>query len=227
MLTTILFTTIFQATPNAYLSDIVKDLKKDWPANRMVEIVCHGHSVPAGYFKTPVVQSQSAYPALLRAGLAQRFTHAMINISVTAIGGENSVSGEKRFTRDVLARNPDVVTIDYGLNDRGLNPGQVRGAWLSMITHCKTKNIKVILLTPTPDQSAKMDDPNDPINQQAEAIRALAKEQGIGLVDSLNEFKYELKRGTKLPDLMSQVNHPNRRGHELVASELLKWFPAN
>jgi hypothetical protein len=24
---------------------------------------------------------------------------------------------------------------------------------------------------------------------------------------------------------MSQENHPNREGHELVAAELLKWFP--
>jgi len=25
-------------------------------------------------------------------------------------------------------------------------------------------------------------------------------------------------------DLMSAANHPNRRGHELVAEELLRWF---
>ena len=227
MLSTILFATILQASSRDYLADVVKEMKKDWPANHMVEIVCHGHSVPAGYFKTPEVQSQNAYPALLRAGLAERFPHAMINISVTAIGGENSISGEKRFAHDVLSRHPDVITIDYGLNDRRVNPTAVRAAWSSMISQAKTLNIKVILLTPTPDQSAMMDDPNDPINQQADAIRTLAKEQGVGLVDSLNEFKRVTKLGTPMPNLMSQVNHPNRKGHELVTNELLKWFPAS
>lgn len=227
MLSTILFATILQASSRDYLSDVVKEFKKDWPNNRMVEIVCHGHSVPAGYFKTPEIQSQNAYPALLREGLANRFNHAMINISVTAIGGENSISGEKRFAHDVLSRHPDVVMIDYGLNDRRVNADSVRNAWVSMITQAKAKNIKVILFTPTPDQSAKMDDPSDPINEQAEAIRWLAKNEQVGLVDSLTLFKDEIKKGTKLPDLMSQVNHPNRKGHELVANELMKWFPAS
>lgn len=225
MLSTILFAMIFQATQRDYLTDVVTELKKEWPANRMIEVVCHGHSVPAGFFKTPEIQAQNAYPNLLKIGLNQRFPHAVINVTVTAIGGENSISGEKRFARDVLARHPDVVTIDYSLNDRGHNKETVHQAWISMIKQAKAQNIKVILLTPTPDQSAKMDDPNDPINLQANDVREIAMEQGVGLVDSLSEFKKAIKTGATLPSLMSQVNHPNREGHKIVAKELIKWFP--
>jgi acyl-CoA thioesterase-1 len=225
MLLGLLFAVAVQASPNDYMAEVVLELKKEWPANRMVEIVCHGHSVPAGYFKTPEIQSQNAYPNLLREGLVKRFAHAVINVTVTAIGGENSVNGERRFAKDVLSRHPDVVTIDYALNDRGLPIEAVKTAWLSMVTQAKAQNIKVILLTATPDQSAKLDDPNDPINVRSEEIRALAKSEGVGLVDSLNEFKTAMASGAKLPDLMSQVNHPNRKGHELVANLLLQWFP--
>jgi hypothetical protein len=56
----------------------------------------------------------------LRAGLAERFPHAVINVIVTAIGGENSESGAERFDRDVLSHRPDLVTIDYALNDRAI-----------------------------------------------------------------------------------------------------------
>ncbi len=227
MLTTILLATILQATPKTYLTDVVKELKKDWPKNRMVEIVCHGHSVPAGYFKTPSIDAMNAYPQLLKMRLCERFPHAVINVTVTAIGGENSVAGEKRFARDVLSRRPDVVTIDYGLNDRGIDPQLVTKAWQSMISQAKAQGIKVILLTPTPDQSAKMDNYNDPINGSATGIRFLAKNEGVGLVDSLDQFKKEVASGIKLSDLMSQVNHPNRRGHDLIAGELMKWFPPN
>ena len=29
----------------------------------------------------------------------------------------------------------------------------------------------------------------------------------------------------KLKDLMSQGNHPNRKGHDLVVEKLTEWFP--
>lgn len=225
MLSTVLFAVALQASPKDYLANVVAELKKEWPANRMVEIVCHGHSVPAGYFKTPTVDALNAYPNLLKQGLCDRFPHAVINVTVTAIGGENSISGQKRFVKDVLSRHPDVVTIDYALNDRFLDAKKVHEAWVSMVTQAKAQNVKVILLTPTPDQSSKMDDPNDQLNLRAEDVRSIAKTEGVGLVDNLNLFKEEMKRGTKLPDLMSQINHPNRRGHDLVAKELMKWFP--
>jgi len=214
-----------QTSADSYLSDVVAEMRKEWPHNRTVEIVCHGHSVPAGYAKTPEVRSLDAYPNLLRESLARRFPHAVINITVTAIGGENSIQGGKRFAKDVLSRHPDVVTIDYGLNDRGLDPSAVRAAWQSMIRQAKLSNVKVILLTPTGDLSAKMDDPNDPLTKQAAAIRLLAREEAVGLVDSFDLFQKELAKGTPLVSLMAQINHPNRRGHELVAAGLLEWFP--
>jgi len=30
--------------------------------------------------------------------------------------------------------------------------------------------------------------------------------------------------GTPLDQLMSQINHPNHQGHQLVAEGLLEWF---
>ena len=74
------------------------------------------------------------------------------------------------------------------------------------------------------NQAAKLDDPNDPLNQHAAQIRQLAADHRVGLVDSLAAFKAEMARGTPLAELMSQGNHPNARGHELVARELVRWF---
>ena len=62
----------------------------------------------------------NAYPHLWHAKLAEKFPHAVINVIATAIGGENSEQGAARFERDVLSLKPDLVTIDYSLNDRGL-----------------------------------------------------------------------------------------------------------
>jgi lysophospholipase L1-like esterase len=208
-----------------YLEDVSDQLKIDWPNNRTVNIVCHGHSVPAGYFRTPVVDSMNAYPHLLHKELAGKYPHAVINVIVTAIGGENSEQGAARFERDVLALRPNVVTIDYSLNDRPLGLERAKKAWISMIEKAQTAGVKVILLTPTPDQSAKMDDLEDPLNQHARQVRVLAAEYHVGLADGTKAFQDEVGKGKKLEDLMSQVNHPNRQGHELVVGDLMKWFP--
>ncbi|HEV2393539.1 MAG TPA: hypothetical protein VG146_14400 [Verrucomicrobiae bacterium] len=73
--------------------------------------------------------------------------------------------------------------------------------------------------------NARLDDPADPLNQHAEQIRRLAREYGVGLADSLAAFKAKPAGGCRLETLMAQSNHPNRKGHELVAGVLLKWFP--
>ena len=212
------------ASSEHYLAPVISMLETKWPKNRAVNIVFHGHSVPSGYFKTPAVDSLHAYPNLLRVALAEKYTNAVINVIVTAIGGEASNKGAARFAADVLTHKPDVVFIDYALNDRGLGVPCARTNWIAMIEAAQAAGAKVILLTPTPDQSAKLDDANDPLNQHAEQIRNLAAEFHVGLVDSLAAFKAELARGTALTNLMSQVNHPNDRGHEIVAKELIKLF---
>ena len=208
-----------------YLAPIVTELQREWPRNRAINIVCHGHSVPAGYFKTPVVDTFNAYPALLHRALKERFPFAVINVIVTAIGGENSPKGAARFARDVLTHRPDIVCLDYSLNDRGVGLPAARVAWTTMIEQGQATGAKIILLTPTPDVRAKLDTPADSLNQHAAQVRQLARDYGTGLVDSLARFQAELQRGTRLEDLLSQSNHPNARGHQLVATALAEWFP--
>ena len=107
----------------------------------------------------------------------------------------------------------------------GIELDTVGSSWESMIFSAKQQGTKVILLTPTGDQRSDLFDPDDPLNRHAEQIRSLARKHEVALVDSLKSFKGYIQSGGALKDLMSQVNHPNRKGHELVANHLLRWFP--
>jgi lysophospholipase L1-like esterase len=205
-------------------SDIRAELQKPWPQNHEFRIVCHGHSVPAGYFVTPKVDTFNSYPHLFHLALKQEFPTAVINVVVTAIGGENSVLGEKRFVEDVMSLKPRVVTIDYALNDRSLPIDQCKAAWQSMISTAVKSNAKVILLTPTPDTTAKMLNADDPLTQRANMIRELARKNNVSLVDPYSSFTDILKAGESLATYMSQSNHPNRKGHEIVANKLTEVF---
>jgi len=76
-----------QADSTTYLSDIKLELKKENPNNRTINLVFHRHSVPAGYFKTPVVNSLHAYPFLVLKQVKEIYPTAVVNVIVTSIGG--------------------------------------------------------------------------------------------------------------------------------------------
>ena len=210
-----------------YLDPILLELAKRWPSNRTVNIVCHGHSVPAGYFATPFVNTFSAYPHLLHRLIKERFPFAVTNVILTAIGGENSLSGAERFDRDVLSLRPDVLTIDYSLNDRSVGLDAARGAWEKMISAALDRSIKVILCTPTWDDHYYLKDEKwDELSRHAEQVRALADSYGVGLADFFEVFERNVEKPSDLSKYLSHVNHPSEAGHMLCAEELAKYFIA-
>jgi hypothetical protein len=93
-----------------------------------------------------------------------------------------------------------------------------------MIRAALDKNIKVILLTPSPDQTVDIKDDQTILDQHARQIIQLSKYFNVGLIDTYAIFKNATKQGVALVDLMSQVNHPNANGHHLIADEIMKYF---
>jgi len=218
------FQTKVPAVPDRYLNDLKKELKIEWPKNRTINLVFHGHSVPAGYFKTPVVNTLEAYPYQVLRKLKAEYPFAVINIINTSIGGENSVSGAKRFESEVLIHRPDVLFVDYALNDRSAGLDKAREAWEMMIQMALKKGIKVILLTPSPDQRVNILESNNELEQHSRQIRALSEKYGLGLVDSYDLFRQKVVNGESIVNYMSQVNHPNEKGHALIAGGLMRFF---
>ena len=212
------------ADPDNYLTDIKPELKKEWPKNRTINLVFHGHSVPAGYFKTPVVNTFDSYPMQVLKIVKEKYPFAVINIINTSIGGENSLSGEKRFDSTVLSHHPDVLFIDYALNDRSAGLDKAAKAWSTMIEKALKRNIKVILLTPSPDQRLDILSPDNELEKHALQIKALAKKYDVGLIDSYEEFRNKVISGDPITNYMSQVNHPNQKGHLLIANKIAAFF---
>ena len=175
-----------------YLKDMMEKLRKVWPDNESMTVVCHGHSIPCGYMADNVTRPFDAYPHLFHTALAERFPHSVINVMVTATGGENSLSGAKRFKRDVLTHRPYLVTIDYGRNDMFLTEEEMRGAWTDMTTDAVDSGCKVLQ---------------------------------VGLADVHGTFERLFAQGHKRSEYAASVNHPNRRGHEIIADCMMEWVP--
>lgn len=181
-----------------------------------MNIVFHGHSVPSGYFKTPVVNTLAAYPHLLLKFLKEKYPTAVNNSITTSIGGEQSEQGAKRFKDDVLVMKPDLLFIDYALNDRSIGLQRTELAWRSMIEQALAARVKTILLTSTPDLNEDILSDSDPLVEYTKLIKKLAEEYHIPVVDVYNHFKQLKKSGLDIATLMSQNNHPNELGHQKV-----------
>ena len=207
-----------------YLSEIKRELIKEWPKNRTVNLVFHGHSVPSGYFKTPDVKPFQSYPFLLLKELKKIYPYAVINIILTCIGGENSEQGANRFKKQVLNHKPDVLFIDYALNDTGIDAAASGKAWEYMIKAALKKNIKVILLTATPDQRVDLLNKETDLQKICNRVIELSNEYQTGLVDNYTVFQKLVSSGKNITDYMSQVNHPNEKGHQIVTNGVMKYF---
>jgi len=210
-----------------YLSDVCKELRKEWPDNRRVRIVCHGHSIPCGYMAENIVRPMDAYPQKLLGKLADRYPHGVCSVITTAIGGENSISGAKRFEREVLSLRPDVVTIDYARNDMFISEKEMVNAWSCMIDMAVERKVKVILITPAIDSGKVYWQDGARLlsdAQMAEIIRALSKKYKTGLADPYERFCRLLDTGHSREEYCASLNHINEKGHEIVAEEILKNF---
>ncbi len=210
-----------------YLNSIKTELHKKWPDNRTVNLVFHGHSVPSGYFVTPEVNSIESYPYLTFRNVKASYPYAVVNSIVTSIGGEQSEQGAERFEVEVLTHEPDVLFIDYALNDRSIGLERAKVAWEKMIHHAKAYGTKVILMTPTPDLKEDIDSPGAELAKHSEQIRELANKHKIGLVDSYALYK-TIAESEDLKAYMAQNNHINEKGHQVVADAILDFFvPVN
>lgn len=215
-----------EVTATASLPEVMKQLQLKWPANRTIRFVFHGHSVPAGYFRTPEIRRFDSYPLLFQQELCKRFPTAAIDVNVTAIGGETSERGAARFADDVLTLNPDVIFIDYSLNDRRIPLTQAKLYWEVMIVEAKQNGIPVVLLTPTPDSREDITKAESPLQEHADQVRRLAEKYEIPVVDSYSEFQQRVREGADVQSFLSQTNHPNRKGHEIVTELIMLLFPA-
>lgn len=209
-----------------YLRSLTEQMELPFPDNRMINIVIHGHSQTCGYTTGHVVDPFAAYPHQLHKLLHHRFPFAPLNIIVTGIGGECSVSGAERLEQDVLCHKPNLVTIDYALNDRFVDIGAAQTAWEQMVAQLCEKGIPAILLTPTIDIPAAYDPSALQILQQYdEMIHKVGDKYHVAVAEIFQVWVNYLKQGGRIEDLLCGVNHSSELGHQLTAMELNAWFP--
>lgn len=173
-----------------------------------------------------------------------------VKVINSGIGGNTTTMAKARFEKDVLAHHPGLVILQFGINDSAVDVWKkppatsprvslddYRKNLREMVQTLKQRGARVILMTPNPiswtDPLRKLyntapyvlDDPdgmNVNLRDYAEAVRQLAKEESVGLIDIYTEFKKADQDPKHKPGWLGKDGmHPDDPGHRLVAQLLI------
>jgi len=192
------------------------------------------------------------YSKLLREELPAKGVNAVVINA--GVGGNDTNRARRRFDKDVLGRDPDLVVIQFGINDSAIDvwrkppataPRVAREQYEKNLRHfiskLKERGATVVLMTPNPlCWTPKLKeiygkppyDPDDPagfnlaLKDYAESVRRIAGEEKVTLVDVDGAFRaHAAAEGQSLGDLLLDGMHPNNKGQRIVADLLLAKIP--
>ena len=203
-------------------------------AGEPVTIVAWGDSVTAGGGTGGVADAGYQYQFHRR--LQARFPKSAITLITAAWGGRGSrdyleapAGSEHDFERDVLAPKPDLVLCEW-VNDAYLKDDALAAHYAGILKKLRGGGAEVVLLTPhlvRPDwmgvDSLKFDDDPRPYVQ---GLRRFAEANGVALADGSRHWCALWRQGIPYPTLLANsINHPDARGHALLADALMALFP--
>ena len=181
------------------------------------------------------------YADIIRDELPKRGIDA--EVFNAGVGGNHTAAARKRFERDVLERRPDVVIIQFGINDSAVDVWKKPPATKPRVSlkryeenlryfvrSIRQAGAKPLLMTPNPLRwTPKLKklygkppydaDDEDGFNvlleNYAEKVREIARDVEVPLIDIWKAMQ------PKADALLLDGMHPNTKGQALVAERLL------
>jgi len=141
----------------------------------------------------------------------------------TGMSGDTSRGGLYRLGRDVIDHRPDLVTINFGVNDAfsSISPRQFSDNLRDMASRIRDAGcVRLLLLS---CESIPEDWAEQQVLPYWEAMKNLAEEVGCVYADVHGKWVKELKGGRLESDLIiSGDMHPNEEGHRLIAEAVFE-----
>lgn len=171
-----------------------------------------------------------SYVYLLAARLGIEFADAELDFYNRGMSGHTVADLRKRWQKDAIEMNPDVLSILIGTNDvgRGVSPVAFESDYRFLLDSSLESNpdLKVILLSPFILRSGKLTDEKawlarrHATDQLSEVVTKLTKDYGAVLVPTQRIFDEALKTAPAQHWIWDGV-HPLPQGHELIARHWL------
>lgn len=173
-------------------------------------IAAIGGSITAGGLQTK--DPKNRYVARVADWFTRTFPAAKVTFVNAGIGGTNSLYGAMRVQGDVLAKNPDLVIVEYGVNDNHPVP---------MFWESYEGVLRQILREPRQPALIQLFFMQRKGENAQETQHMLGRHYDLPMVSFRDAWWPEIHSGrTQWEELYADVVHPNDTGH-ILASELL------
>lgn len=186
------------------LSQLVERMK----AGERVNVVFLGGSITWGATATDPLTT--SYRALVSSWLETTFPKAHVKSVDAAIGGTGSRLGVFRMDRDVTPYEPDLVFVEFSVNDAE-SPDTVEtmeGIIRKLHAHNPSTSVVILVLGAGSDYSAL---------PTWQLHRSLAASFGLPCIDVVAPVQKLMKEGLSTAEFLSDGCHPNDKGYRLYA----------
>ncbi|MDD1753826.1 MAG: SGNH/GDSL hydrolase family protein [Methanotrichaceae archaeon] len=200
---------------NSLFKRIIEDLRNGCD----VIIVCFGDSITAGYGVS------KGFPHYWKEMIEKTYPEARIEIINSGISGDTTMDGLARLDLDVLFYSPDLVTVNFGINDAamGVDIEEFKKNQEEIVSRIlEASGSEVLLLSSQPLESPYY---YSIVLRYYKAIAEVAKKMNVGFLDVYEAWIKRTQQGILLSSLiLPGLDHPNEEGYKIIAEELMKLF---
>ncbi len=186
-------------------------------------IVCFGDSVTFGWN----VRYEDSYPSQLEKLLTKDLSK--IKVINSGIGGNTIIDANKRLDKDVASFKPDIVIINFGLND-GMISGSTPNVDIKdfekyyddLIKKLKLYDFKIIILGINPVSGLFPEKENESFREKQRTIYEIYNEKILEIAKN-NNFEYINlweafnEEAESIEYIQTDGIHPNEKGLKLIA----------
>ncbi len=184
-----------------------------------LRIVALGDSLTYGWM------ARKGYLDYMAEMLSVKYPHGNFSIVNKGIPGDTAQGGLHRLMQDVIDEEPDLVLIQFGLNDAftGISPGNYKKTIMSLVdTVLETTQSEILLLTSVPIFNERDDSIAEMFYRE---LTAVAEEKNMPIVQVSRYLKKRISAGADFRKLVQfdQV-HPTAEGYKLMAEAIMEML---
>ena len=147
--------------------------------------------------------------------LREQFPDATVNYVNAGMSGTPSILGNARLERDVLAYDPDIVFVEFAVNDGNSSEYQVAYDSLVRTLLTQDKDIAVVLLFTVIESG----------HTCQEYMSKVGEQYGLPMISEPNSLGVEFADGRMAwTDYSDDQSHPNEAGHKIVTDFVTNYY---
>lgn len=180
-----------------------------------IKIAYIGGSITEGYSDNITLKTEEKWVDMSTKWLNEQFPESEISYVNAGLSGTPSILGNVRLERDVLSSEPDIVFVEFAVNDGGDTPH--KNAYESLVRTLLTqdKDIAVVLLF-TIIESGHTCQPH---------MSKIGEHYGLPMISLPDSMWVEIQEGRMAwSDYSADQSHPNVEGSIMIRDFVTNYF---